>query len=462
MTQLGESISIPPVEPPVKEEDDGTKHINLRISLFYDGTKNNRENVQSRQSANKEKNAAYQATRSKKYILFGELDSGDVSYTNDESNISFLEAYLETKEKGNDLHLTVYTEGAGTMNLGGDDLLGAGFGAHKTGIPTKVKKGIAEAKGKIREPNKEVDPTITIIDTLSIDVFGFSRGAATARYAIHLLLKKEAMRIKAEAYSLGYKAITKVEVRLAGLFDTVASFREGLFLGNETWLLDLDAVQHAKKVLHLASADEHRKNFSLTNINSSGNGDQYFLPGVHSDIGGGYTDGEDESLVIFKGTSDEAKVEKQRLIEKTGWYLEGQIETIDYEDFDDMEYEFDDMKFSELRVTRTNLPTAYSIIPLKIMAKFLTNDGIVLNNKYKTKISTIEKINKLKELDKKISADYTKATTPEYWINKNDELKDKWLRDARNQFFHFSAHYSSTGMGPRFDDGKRKRKIYDG
>ena len=125
--QIGESIELPPVEPPKQEEDDdGSVHINLRVSLFYDGTKNNRENVQSRQSTRQDKNAAYQATRAKKYVVFGELDSGDVSYTNDESNISFLEAYLESKTKGNDLHLKVYTEGAGTVNLGHDATAGAG------------------------------------------------------------------------------------------------------------------------------------------------------------------------------------------------------------------------------------------------------------------------------------------------------------------------------------------------
>jgi len=262
MTEIGESVSTPPVEPPLEDEDDGTMHINLRISLFYDGTKNNRENVQSRQSSDPEKNKAYQDTRSKKYILFGELDSGDVSYTNDESNISFLEAYMESKTGGNELHLKVYTEGAGTENLGSDSNSGAGFGAGGTGIPAKVKKGIDEAKKKIRRPNKSIETGKTVIDTLSIDVFGFSRGAATARYCIHLLLKDEETGIKAEANSMGYKRIAKVEVRLAGLFDTVASFREGLFLGNETWLLSLDAVQHAGQVLHLASADEHRSNFS--------------------------------------------------------------------------------------------------------------------------------------------------------------------------------------------------------
>ena len=48
-----------------------------------------------------------------------------------------------------------------------------------------------------------------------------------------------------------------------------------------------------KWVVQLASADEHRENFSLTNINSSlraGVGVELRLPGVHSDIGGSYAE----------------------------------------------------------------------------------------------------------------------------------------------------------------------------
>ena len=225
------------------------------------------------------------------------------------------------------------------------------------------------------------------------------------------------------------------------------------YSGNETWLLSLDAVQHAKKVLHLASADEHRANFSLTNINSKG-GDQYFLPGVHSDIGGGYTEGEEESQVIFKGSTADAELDMNRLIE-AGWYLKGQITKKDY--YGDSETELV-TTYSELSVSRPGLPTTYSIIPLKIMAKFLISDGVALNDKYQDKIAKIAKNGSLKNLDDKISAEYTSATTPDYWINKNDP----WLKAARNQFFHFSAHYSSVGMGPRFKDGKRTRKLYDG
>jgi hypothetical protein len=258
---------------------------------------------------------------------------------------------------------------------------------------------------------------------------------------------------------MGYKEITKIEVRLAGLFDTVASFREGLFIGNETWLLSLDAVKHAKKVLQLASADEHRKTFSLTNIISKG-GEQYFLPGVHSDIGGGYADGEVESQVIFKGSPQDAELDMKRLME-AGWYLAGQIHK---EDFYSTPAGPHGMAMkpvvtsSHLHVARPKLPTAYCIIPLKIMAEFLKSDGIELNDKYQNKIDQIDNSPELKFIHDRVMAEYTSATTADYWISRNDP----WLKYARNRYLHFSAHYESIGMGPLFYNGKRTRKQYDG
>jgi hypothetical protein len=38
----------------------------------------------------------------------------------------------------------------------------------------------------------------------------------------------------------------------------------------------------------------------------------------------------------------------------------------------------------------------------------------------------------------------------------------QWLKDLRNNFLHFSAHYSGTGMEPRFVNGRRKRLVYEG
>jgi hypothetical protein len=109
---------------------------------------------------------------------------------------------------------------------------------------------------------------------------------------------------------------------------------------------------HAKKVLHLASAEEHRKDFALSDISGStekGTGTEYFLPGVHSDVGGSYnmadekkiraesdpvkqrqlmmiTRNEDE-LTIYEGDLVEVESDKANLI-KQGWFR-GTAETRD-------------------------------------------------------------------------------------------------------------------------------------
>ncbi|RZK28282.1 MAG: hypothetical protein EOO63_11605, partial [Hymenobacter sp.] len=102
--------------------------------------------------------------------------------------------------------------------------------------------------------------------------------------------------------------------------------------GLETDKLFCDDVQELglnlggvpKKVVHLTAGDEHRKNFSLTNINSSlaaGVGLELTLPGVHSDIGGSYAEaGQGASNLEKRLIPNE--VERRRLV-AAGWYTDG-------------------------------------------------------------------------------------------------------------------------------------------
>ena len=89
----------------------------------------------------------------------------------------------------------------------------------------------------------------------------------------------------------GGHTVEDLVINFIGLFDTVASY--GVAHYNDTSDLSLDAIRVARKVVHIAAGEEHRKNFRLTNIASAinaGVGIELFFPGVHSDIGGGYTD----------------------------------------------------------------------------------------------------------------------------------------------------------------------------
>jgi len=140
---------------------------------------------------------------------------------------------------------------------------------------------------------------------LSLDVFGFSRGAAAARHFIHqAMLDKQIQNQLVD--ELKYKLQPKaVKVHFVGLYDTVSIhgvLKTALGIGySNTISLNLDAITHAKQVVQLAAADEHREYFSLTDIHSArGNGREIFLPGVHSDIGGAYRDAGNEKQVIYE------------------------------------------------------------------------------------------------------------------------------------------------------------------
>gem|GEM_PF-6427762 len=103
----------------------------------------------------------------------------------------------------------------------------------------------------------------------------------------------------------------KAKVKFIELYDTVASY--GIDITNDTRQLHLNSIQQADKVVQLAASDEHRIKFPLTNINSAGSkGIEKFLPGVHSDIGGGYHNNVPE---------------KERLIKK-GWYKKRDLKVV--------------------------------------------------------------------------------------------------------------------------------------
>lgn len=218
-----------------------------------------------------------------------------------------------------------------------------------------------------------------IIDSLRVDCFGFSRGAAAARYLVHLLASKGGLLDR-----LGNLfQVIRCEIPFVGLFDTVAHF-DAIF-ANDTEELHLDAIKdkRVERVVHLAAGDEHRYNFPLTNIASAGEkGREYFLPGAHSDVGGCYNDtGESaEKLTVFqiKGDSDELLSERCRVIRRElvnlGWYQEEQI-SIQRKSIPDPQWRAPYFWLYEVVVTRVLISNKYSYVPLHIMAKKANEKG---------------------------------------------------------------------------------------
>jgi hypothetical protein len=116
---------------------------------------------------------------------------------------------------------------------------------------------------------------------INMNVYGFSRGSAAARYFVHLV------KTERDTYAPKWKG-KNVRVNFVGLFDTVSSY--GGNFSNDVSDLHLNFEDGAvQRVVHLVAGDEYRENFASTTIASAGDkGYELTMPGAHSDVGGGY------------------------------------------------------------------------------------------------------------------------------------------------------------------------------
>lgn len=211
---------------------------------------------------------------------------------NDRSNIALLEPHYKGNDNAENKY-RIYVEGCGTEDTpekASSAGFGTGFGAASTGIISKVASAINHVNRQIKmHPKSNLQ--------LEFDVFGFSRGAATARNFVWQILKNNVLE---------YEKIINVTVNFVGLYDTVSSYGAHMALFKDTSdvkTLHLDAITNVKKVFQICATDEFRLNFNLTNIKSAinaGKGIEIFIPGAHSDIGGGYAKGK-HTVKLEKG-----------------------------------------------------------------------------------------------------------------------------------------------------------------
>ena len=161
-----------------------------------------------------------------------------------------------------------------------------------------------------------------------IDIIGFSRGSAEAREFANKI-NREGVQIRPGG------AIIVLRVRFLGIFDTVAS--EG-YPGNDINIgYDLKIRDHIDYVAHATANGERRHFFPLHSIHSrpgqrnTRRRNQRGFPGAHSDVGGGYDDGDlsDGSLLWMwqKGVAAKAPFgplpAEQRTIERPVNHREG-------------------------------------------------------------------------------------------------------------------------------------------
>lgn len=155
-----------------------------------------------------------------------------------------------------------------------------GVGTRK-GFIGKILGGLAGAGGRvrIREAMKALEKHFEA-DDRTVDIIGFSRGAALA---LHFANEVD-------------EEMAGATVRFLGLWDVVASF--GL-PGNDInvgWHLRLPG--NVQKCCHAMALDERRGNFKPTRVTAPAGGpatagrlEEVWFRGVHSDVGGGMSVG---------------------------------------------------------------------------------------------------------------------------------------------------------------------------
>lgn len=291
------------------KEDEQTE-VTLTIGVFFDGTGNNAINLEKMIAAcdGKHFNINNQDAQSilteyaRDNMGFSSLESG--SHTCYYTNIHWLyiayRSFVENDKRK--LQAAIYIQGIGTDAGKPDSIVGMGLGEGDTGVLAKTDEAVAQLSGII----KHLLPFRCIVKTLQFDIFGFSRGAAAARHFANRIYHNDPQLVKAIRQGLGnreYHGDSAGKTRFIGIFDTVAAIGTPLngLNPNSADTGDVDLTLHAgiaENVFHIAAQHECRFNFALNSVKPAW--PELVLPGVHSDIGGGYWPNEQENSFLTR------------------------------------------------------------------------------------------------------------------------------------------------------------------
>nr|WP_256675662.1 DUF2235 domain-containing protein [Pseudomonas sp. R5(2019)] len=261
----------------------------MRLGVFFDGTGNNLGNSES-----------------------GAQCAGG-SYDNDPSNIARLYALYRDQADvplpvdATQACLAIYVEGIGTRTGQADALFSQGTGRGSEGVLARVEQSVGLIHARMQQllaHNPDID-----VARLEFDLFGFSRGAVAARHFANDL-NKGSRSLLAQALPAGSRSLragfawrqqVDLAINFIGLFDSVAAFvapLRGDFDPSNARYHGINvglAPGIAGKVVQLVARDERRHNFPLICTDND-----IVLPGVHSDLGGGYRPCVQERLLLHK------------------------------------------------------------------------------------------------------------------------------------------------------------------
>lgn len=279
------------------------------------------------------------------------------------SNIAILySTYNPKSEESENAYYHLYIEGSGATDITNNNVLesemninGLGFGLGNTGVVALVSKAVYYVNNYIESIKSTFKKDNKV--NIHFNVFGFSRGATCGRLFSYLVTrgKDESLNINdrekefADFYAKGLykdennsKKLHFLEneeynkiVDFLGIYDTVVSI--GFLFQKDGYVHPLSVLyknkmadnytenwhyknvaeygmfstssdynknhkDKIKNILHICAMDEYRENFAITDIGKEvgENAVEIFIPGCHSDVGGGYYDGDEEQEILLR------------------------------------------------------------------------------------------------------------------------------------------------------------------
>lgn len=317
-------------------------HVVLRIGVFHDGTGNNYTN--SREAlelcspeALKLKPALHpdiveqmQASCRLQHGMDG------ASYDGGETNVHRLfDLYRSTdtmaetnvaRDGRRYVYRHVYVQGIGTLAEHPDSVWSSATGYGPTGVIDRALQAVHKVVSEIVDFVRKSPSALITIDAVEFDLFGFSRGAAAARHLAWLIRHGGDSSVMARALRGDSRDGTDpahgqgglplkpgwnkqdLRIRFIGLFDTVAAVGLPGHAYHEPVHLYL-SKDCADTVVHLAARDECRLNFASNTVKPH---PTILLPGVHSDVGGGYPMEGWEHLILGQPETSEWGIDDPR------------------------------------------------------------------------------------------------------------------------------------------------------
>ncbi|WP_297836899.1 DUF2235 domain-containing protein [Pseudomonas sp.] len=282
----------------------------LVIGVFFDGTGNNASNTELGIACGAHHPIEPEDLDASCKPYMADPNS---SYGNDFTNVRklsdlyFAPDKLQPDDQGKIAYRKIYVDGIGTIAGEKDSFIGLSSGRGETGAAERVAS-VFDRVNRIVQDIYKANNNYEIIGIL-FDTFGFSRGAAAARHFATEVARgnrgplKYVLNSNKDAFSPTFADKYKdgIDMGFIGLFDTVAAtagldngfnVSSGITPGLNIVLPKSDF----KDVVHLVARDEYRDNFALNRIGPEQL--EIALPGVHSNLGGGYRLESDECVLV--------------------------------------------------------------------------------------------------------------------------------------------------------------------